>query len=239
MPAPIRALLFDFDGLIFDTETTEMIVWKHIYAEHGFEYPEERWAHNAGLWGSNHRFDSAAHLQDLLGQELDLNALNQRHHDESAAAFETQAPREGLVDYLDAAQRLGLRLAVASSSPLYWVKTHLTRLGLIDRFERIISGDDVAPERVKPQPDIYLKALEGLGLAASEAVAFEDSPHGVIAARAAGIFVVAVPNPTTVRLPLTGADLVLPAFGALPLEGLLQRAAEPASRPRPSSEPLH
>ncbi len=227
MPAPIRALFFDFDGLIFDTETTEMLVWKNIYAEYGFDYPEDRWAQNAGLWGDAHRFDSAAHLQDLLQRPLDLPALHKRHHDESARAFLTQPAREGIAEYLDAAPALGIRLAVASSSPLYWVSGHLARLGLISRFERIISGDDVTPDRVKPQPDIYLKALAALNVDAAEAIAFEDSPHGLIAARAAGIFAVAVPNPTTARLELP-ADLRIDSLANVPLEQLLQRVAEAA-----------
>ncbi len=228
MHPPIRALFFDFDGLIFDTETTEMTVWKRIYAEHGFEYPEDRWAQNAGLWGNNHRFDSAAHLQGLLRRPLDLDALNRRHHDESASAFLTQPAREGVVEYLDAAQRLGLRLAVASSSPLYWVTGHLARLGLLSRFERIVSGDDVTPDRVKPKPDIYLKALEALAISPAQAIAFEDSPHGLIAAHAAGIFAVAVPNPTTARLELPDADLRLDSLTGVPLEQLLQRVAQAA-----------
>ncbi len=228
MRPPIQALFFDFDGLIFDTETTEMFVWKRIFAEYGFEYPEDRWAQNAGLWGNNHRFDSAAYLQDLLHRPLDLQALNQRHHDESAAAFLTQPAREGVVDYLDAAQRLGLRLAVASSSPLYWVSGHLTRLGLTSRFERIISGDDVTPDRVKPKPDIYLKALQALDISPAQAIAFEDSPHGLIAARAAGVFAVAVPNPTTARLELPAADLVIDSLAEVPLEQLLQQVAQAA-----------
>lgn len=230
MPFPIRALIFDFDGLIFDTETTEMVVWRRIYAGYGFEFPDERWAHNAGLWNSNHRWDPAAHLQGLLGEPLDLQALSLRHHDESVAALETQAPVEGVTQYLDAAARLGLRLAVASSSPLYWVEGHLARLGLLKRFERITSGDDVAPERVKPQPDIYLKALQALELPAAQALAFEDSQHGVMAARAAGIFVVAVLNPTTALLQSGGADLVLDSFTDMPLERLLERVGEAAAR---------
>lgn len=225
MQTSIRALFFDFDGLILDTETTEMIVWKHIYAEFGFDYPEERWAQNAGLWGDKHRWDSAAHLQDLAGRPLDTEALKKRHHDESGVALAQQGAREGVLEYLDAGRQLGLRLAVASSSPFYWVGTHLTRMGLIDRFDRIITGDDVAPERVKPQPDIYLKALEAVGVAPEEAIALEDSPHGLIAAHAAGIFAVGVPNPTTARLKLEAADLLVDSLAALPLEDLLRRAA--------------
>jgi len=230
MPGSIRALIFDFDGLIFDTETSEMIVWKRIYGEHRCEFPEDVWAQNAGLWGSHHRFDPAAHLQDLLGRPLDLQALRQRYRDEEDAMFETQPAEAGVTDYLEAGRRLGLQLAVASSSPLDWVEGHLARLGLVSRFDRIISGDDVAPGRVKPHPDIYLKALEALDVTAGQAIALEDSPHGLRAARAAGIFAVAVPNPTTVRLSLEAADLVIDSMAAVPLEQLLQRVTQAARR---------
>ena len=114
---------------------------------------------------------------------------------------------------------------MASSSPRTWVVPHLTRLNLVRRFDRIITADDVAPGRTKPLPDIYLKALEALGVRAAQAIAFEDSPHGLAAARAAGIFAVAVPNPATAHLDLSRADLVIKSFRAMPLKELLQRVA--------------
>src|SRR5512138_786249 len=101
MQTPIKALIFDFDGLILDTETTEMIVWKSIYSEHGLEFPEELWAQNAGLWGEKRRFDPAQHLRQLTKKELDTAALHARHYDESAAALAQQPAREGVLDYLD------------------------------------------------------------------------------------------------------------------------------------------
>jgi len=223
MITAIQALLFDFDGLILDTETPELRVWKKIYAEYGFEYPLERGLKNVGRWG-NTAFDPAAYLHEITHDSLDQKAIRIRHHDESTVLIERQPVGEGLEEYMSEARRLGLRLAVASSSPRSWVEPHLSRLGLVHRFDMIITGDDVAPERVKPHPDIYVKTVEHLGVAPAQAIAFEDSPPGVAAARAAGIFVVAVPNPTTAQLDLGGANLVVASLTALPLPDLLQRA---------------
>ncbi len=225
MATVIRALLFDFDGLILDTETLELHVWKTIYAEHGFDYPLQLWSQNVGMWG-NSAFDPAAHLHELTHDSLDVDAIRKRHHAESAVLIEREPVRDGVQAYLLEARRLGLRLAVASSSPRYWVESHLTRLGLVQRFDRITTADDVPPGRTKPHPDIYLKALEQLHVTAAEAVAFEDSPYGVAAAHAAGLFVVAVPNPTTVQLKHEGANLVVSSLSNLPLEDLLRRAAQ-------------
>lgn len=225
MNTAIQALLFDFDGLILDTETPEMHIWKNIYAEYGFEYPMERGLQNVGNWGHS-AFDPAAYLHELTHDSLDVEAIRSRHHDDSAVLIERQAAGEGVEAYLSEARRLGLRLAVVSSSPRYWVESHLSRLGLVRRFDHIVTGDDVLPGRVKPLPDLYLKAVGRLGLTPAQAIALEDSPPGVAAARAAGIFVVAVPNPTTAQLDLGHPDLVMPSLAALPLTELLQRAVQ-------------
>lgn len=219
----IRALLFDFDGLILDTETPELDVWKAIYRENGFDYPMHLWGKNVGMWG-NSMFDPAAYLHELTKDSLDVDAIRQRHRDESTVLIAREPIRDGVLDYLSGARRLGLRLAVASGSPRSWVEPHLTRLGLAHRFDRIITADDVPPGRTKPLPDIYLKALELLQVNAAEAIAFEDSPHGTAAAHAAGIFVVTVPNPASAQLKHEGADLVVDSLSTLPLEELLQRA---------------
>ncbi len=225
MRASIRALLFDFDGLILDTETPEVHIWKKIYAEYGFEYPMERGLLNVGKWG-NTAFDPAGYLHELTRDSLDRQAIIKRHHDESMVLIEQQPAGAGVEATLTEARRLGLRLAVASSSPCPWVESHLTRLGLLPRFDTVVTGDDVPPGHVKPLPDIYLKAMERLGITAAQAIAFEDSPHGVVAARTAGIFVVAVPNPTTAMLDLSHADLVIPSLASTPLSDLLQRAVQ-------------
>jgi putative hydrolase of the HAD superfamily len=102
------------------------------------------------------------------------------------------------------------------------VDTHLARLGLADRFEAIICGDDVSLGRTKPHPDLFLKALDALGVNADEAIVFEDSPNGVNAARAAGIFVVSIPNPITILLKTEGANLTLDSLARISLQDLLK-----------------
>lgn len=222
---PVRALIFDFDGLILDTETPEVEVWRAIYAEHGFEYSKDHWSQIIGGWG-NSPFDPADALQQLSTLPLDLEAIRKRQREESNARVLKQPVMEGVFDYVRSARALGLRLAIASSSERDWVEPHLARLGLLNDFEKIICGDQVAPGRTKPHADLYEKALAALRLKPDEVLVLEDSPNGVKAARAAGIvFVVAVPNPITAMLPMDGADLVLDSLASLPLEGLLQRVA--------------
>jgi HAD superfamily hydrolase (TIGR01509 family) len=218
----IKALIFDFDGLILDTETPEYQTWQNIYREHGFELPQEEWGKIIGGYGLSN-FDAAEHLTSLTQGRLDSVSLRARHRSESAALYLAQPILPGVTNYLDDARRLGLKLAIASSSPHSWVDTHAGRLGILDCFDQVICRDDVAPGRTKPNPDLFLLALERLAVRANEAIVFEDSPNGVKAARAAGIFVVAVPNPITSLLTIENASLTLTALADLSLTGLLDK----------------
>jgi len=216
----IKALLFDFDGLIVDTETPEFQVWQSIYREYGHELTAEQWGQIVGGWGISD-FDAATHLVELVGDGLNVEELRARHRSESDALTLLQPILPGVVDYLDKARRLGLCLAIASSSPHSWVDTHLTRLGLYHRFDSIVCADDVPPGRTKPNPDLFLMALQRLEVQPSEAIVFEDSPNGIRAAKKAGIFAVAIPNPVTVRLKIEGADLTLNSLEDLSLQDML------------------
>ncbi len=216
----IDSLIFDFDGLIIDTETIDVEIWKTIYAENGFEYPIELWSQVIGGWGRA-TFDAATHLHELTHGALDAEALRIRYREDSTARLQHKPTLDGVLDILSDAQKKGLRLAIASSSSRSWVEPHLTRLGLLERFQLIVCGDDVPPGRTKPHPDIYLKALDLLQIHAEQAIVFEDSPNGVAAANAAGIFVVAVPNPTTALLKIDGANLMVDSLADVSLEKLL------------------
>jgi len=220
----IKALLFDFDGLILDTESPEFRVWQSIYHEYGHELQPETWGQIIGGYGISD-FSAAEHLVELVGDGLDAGELNARQKSESGALILQQSVLPGVVDYLDGARRLGLSLAVASSSPHTWVDSHLARLGLAHHFDAIVCRDDVSPGRTKPHPDLFLKALDALNVKADESIVFEDSPNGVNAARAAGIFVVRVPNPVTALLKTDGADLTLGSLAQISLEEMLQIAA--------------
>jgi len=219
----IKALIFDFDGLILDTETPEYDVWQTIYRDYEQTLSVAQWGQIVGGTGQA-SFDPARHLCDLTGRALDVAALKARNHHESLAIIHQSAARPGVIDYLDAARQFGLRLAIASSSPHSWVDDHLGRLQLLERFDSILCIDDVAPGRAKPHPDLFLAALAALNITATEAIVFEDSPNGVLAAHRAGIFVVAVPNPLTAQLTFAHEDLRLPSMADLSLSEVLAGA---------------
>jgi HAD superfamily hydrolase (TIGR01509 family) len=218
----VKALIFDFDGLILDTETPEYQVWQNIYREHGFELPHEEWGKIIGGYGLS-AFDAAEHLSLLLQGRLDSASLRDRHRSESAALYLLQPILPGVMDYLHESRQLGLKLAIASSSPHSWVDTHARRLGIFDYFDQVICADDVGVGRTKPNPDLFLLALERLKVRANEAIVFEDSPNGIKAARAAGIFAVAVPNAVTSLLSIENANLTLRSLADLSLADLLDK----------------
>ncbi|HVC33743.1 MAG TPA: HAD family hydrolase [Chloroflexota bacterium] len=212
----IKALVFDFDGLILDTEGPEFTTWQEIYASHGCELGLATWAVTIGTVGA---FDPYAELERQLGQTIDRDAVREQRRRRNAELLRREQVRPGVGDYLAGARQRGLKLAIASSSPRSWVAGHLERLGLIARFDCLTCADDV--ERVKPEPELYRVALATLGVPANEAVALEDSPNGILAAKRAGLFCVAVPNALTRQLPLDQADLRVDSLAELPLEVLL------------------
>jgi HAD superfamily hydrolase (TIGR01509 family) len=222
---PIRAFLFDFDGLILDTEFASRSGWELVYREHGHELPADLWA---TLVGTTHAaWDPRAHLEELVGQQLDWEDLNERRYSHEIALIEAEELRPGIADYLAAAGRHGLKRAIVSSSTRRWVDMHLERLEETVGWDAICTAEGDAA-RAKPSPALYLQALELLEVAAAEAVAFEDSPNGVLASKAAGVFCVAVPNEVTRELGLeeAGADLVLDSLAELPPDELLARFAD-------------
>ncbi|MFM8367803.1 MAG: HAD family hydrolase [Chloroflexota bacterium] len=217
----IKALIFDFDGLILDTETPEVLVWQSIYKEHGFELPVEEWEKTVGGYGIS-SFDPAQNLSLLTQGRLDPVSLKARYRLEADAIIHANPIMPGIMDMIGSAKENGLKVAIGSSSPHSWVDTHAQRLDIYHHFDHIICQDDVAPGRTKPHPDIYLKALETLQVDKTEAVVFEDSPNGVLASKRAGVFVVAVPNPLTAKMNVQG-DLTVSSLADLSLHDLINR----------------
>lgn len=221
----IRGLIFDFDGLILDTETTEFQAWQEAFAEHNCVLEMEHWATGIGKGEDQNPFSPYDHLETLYGKPIDRHAVRKKRHRRHMDLIALEVARPGVLDYLETAKRLGLRLAVASSSPREWVVGHLSTLGFAAQFDCIRCSDDVT--HTKPHPELYLAALDALGLRPEEAIAFEDSPFGVSAAKAAGLFCVAVPNSITCRLPLEHADLRLNSLAEMPLEALIAYVVQP------------
>jgi HAD superfamily hydrolase (TIGR01509 family) len=215
----LEAFLFDFDGLILDTETASQAGWQWLYREHGHELPPEKWELVVGTVGA---WDPWQHLEELVGGSLEREVLNERRYAHELSLIEAEELRPGIADYLTAAERLGLKRAIVSSSSQQWIHMHLKRLERTVGWDAILTADH-DKERAKPAPTLYLEALETLGVAADEAVAFEDSPNGVRAAKAAGLYVVGIPNNVTRSFGLDEADVVVDSLSDLPPEELVAR----------------
>jgi HAD superfamily hydrolase (TIGR01509 family) len=216
----VSGLLFDFDGLLVDTESPARLGWEELYREHGHELPLDEWATLVGTIGAP--FDPFAHLEELVGEPLDRDELNARRRARELALVDLEDLRPGIESYLEEAKERGLRTAVVSSGSRDWIEPILRRLDRLDHWDAIVAADGDRT-RAKPRPTLYLETLELLGLTAEAAVAFEDSPNGVRAAKAAGLFCVAVPNPVTQPLALDEADIVIDSLADLPLDALLAR----------------
>lgn len=213
----IKTLLFDFDGLIVDTELHEFQIWQMIYQEFQCELTMEQWA--ACVGGTLEHFDPYVHLETLLDRPIEREVIRERTHRLSLEGSQTLPSLPGVESYLAEARRLGLKLGLASNSPREWVMGHLERLGLHTYFDNGRFRDDVTHR--KPHPELYLSILEALETPAHEAIALEDSSHGVSAAQQAGIFCVAVPNTITMLHSLDHADLRLQSMADMPLSDLI------------------
>ena len=212
----IQALIFDFDGLLVDTETPAFESWRALYAAYGHELTLELWQ---GALGTSHGFDALAHLAALAAQPIDQPALLTRRMAAKHALSAKQPLLPGAREILVQADALGLPCAVASSSRRAWVLGWLRHHGIEAAFACIRTADDVA--RTKPAPDLFLSAAACLGIPPASCLVFEDSPNGILAAHAAGMRCVAVPGAITRRLALPSADLMIESLDALPLADIL------------------
>jgi len=222
----IKAIIFDFDGLILDTESPIFLSWQEIYREHGCELLLEEWAANVGTEDS---FDPVAHLEGVLGKTLDAAAIRNVRKPREAALIEAETILPGVESYIAGAKRQGLKLAVASNSSRGWVMGHLGRLGLIHHFDIIKCYDDPDVGQRKPEPTVYQAALNALDITADQAIALEDSPNGILSATRAGIFTMAVPNALTRLLGVGDADMVLDSMADMSLADLLTAVSKKVS----------
>lgn len=192
----IKALIFDFDGLILDTETAWYEAYKKVlWEEYQFDLPLEKFVQAVG--SSNGVL--VTYLNQAIGTVLNLEEVQAQTSVLHTEAVKNLDARPGVVDYLKGAKEKNLAIALATSSSRNWVEHHLGQLQLLPYFDHLITRDDV--EQVKPAPDLFLKAIETLNVAPEEAVVFEDSLNGLIAAREVGIPTVIIPNPVTASLP--------------------------------------
>lgn len=202
----VSALFFDFDGLILDTETPEVLAWKGLFESHGHEYPDEVWMNIVGRGPDQVAEQPEILLKRLASLEESPESIRLRFRERYWEHFEL-TPRPGAVELLSSAQEKGMRMCVVSSSLHSWVDDFIGRLNLGHFFEMTVCRDDA--ERSKPAPDLYLKALELMAVPANEVIAFEDSQNGVQSAYDAGLHVIACPNDVTRHLDFSLANQVV------------------------------
>lgn len=203
MSDQIRAVIFDFDGLLVDTETAEYLAWRRLYVEHGATLEVSVWQHAVGYDG---RLNPRKMLEEQVGRQLDWSVLVPRKKQYHIEQIEQLPPLPGVVALMQRCKAADIRIGVASNSSSQWVREGLERVDLMQFVEAYATRDEVA--NPKPLPDVYLLALDKLGAAPESSVAFEDSEPGVRSAKAAGLYVVAVPNEFTCLQDLSSADQI-------------------------------
>lgn len=226
----IKGLLFDFDGVILETEQPGYWSWQKIYAEFGQELSLAEFALVIGTHFID--FNPRIELERRLGRSLDWEELEARREQYQREIVARQPVQPGVRELLEEAHAGGVRVAIVSSSPRYWIDHWLEHHEMEGQFDLVMNVDEVPVP--KPAPDLYLAALQRLGLKADEVVAIEDSPNGSKAAQRAGLFCVVVPSEITALLKFEVDFPRVPSLAGMTLRQLAQMrdAYYDAGRPK-------
>lgn len=219
MADSIEAVIFDFDGLIRDTETFEFYSFQEVFSEYGVELPLDLYCTRIG--GHMKTFDPYSYLQECVGKPINREELRVLRRQKYDIMIKHEKTRPGVLHYLESAKKLGLKIGLASSAPFDWVMPNLEELNLVYYFDCIRTHDDV--KKVKPDPELYLNVLDYFGVPPQNAIAFEDSPNGAKAAMAANMHTVIVPNELTKDLLFDGYTIRLQSMAEIDLERLIHK----------------
>jgi len=222
LKTPLQGILFDFDGLILDTETPIFQAWEEKFKEYGKHLLLEEWAEILGK-STDHLGPIEGFINGFREEDKRKEILEEVKHKELELVHQKK-PLPGAQELIIKANEQGLILGVVSSSDQDWVHSHLNRLGLMDYFDHTSCADEV--EIAKPDPALYNLGLKKAGLSHEKVLVLEDSPNGVLAAKRAGLFCIAVPNQLTGQLPFYNnggtPDLVLGSLLEFPWEEFMR-----------------
>ncbi|MBM7662096.1 putative hydrolase of the HAD superfamily [Bacillus mesophilus] len=211
-----KAVIFDFDGLIVDTESLWFEVFKEVMCDYDCDLQLSEFATCIGT--TNGMLYET--LNSLAGRSLDRNEIKEK----TSKLYESKAHilqlREGVIDYLEAAKRNGLQIGLASSSSRAWVDRFLNQFQIAHYFKVIKTSDDV--DQVKPHPELYIEAVKALGVNPEHVFAFEDSLNGLKAAIGAELDCVIVPNNVTRFLSFEGHIYEIQSMKEIHFDQLLQ-----------------
>ena len=196
------AVLFDFDGVLVDTEWAIYQAWLQTFQKHGHDLPLDVYTHCIGSDFAT--WSPKTHLEELSGLTFDWHDLDALRQIQILQDLDGEGPMSGVIDLLDQLHRDEITRAVVSSSSHHWVDGWLEKIGCVSHFQTVVCRGD-APN-IKPAPDLYLEAARRLGADPAECLVIEDSLNGVKSAKAAGMPVWVVPNRVTAGLDFSGAD---------------------------------
>lgn len=213
----LSAVVFDFDGVILDSETPEYESHRLIFERCGATLTPDEWCDQIGIWTEGHHERWHARLRERSPDAPDFDSFEAERR-RLFVSLVSGEPMRGIHGLLDALESAGIPLAIASAAPGAWIAEAAERIGIRRRFGAIVTRDDV--ERRKPAPDVYVEATRRLGADPAWSVAIEDSAPGVASAKAAGLKTVAIPHWLTAGHDLSQADLRVAHAGELTLAEL-------------------
>ena len=217
MKASLKAVVFDFDGLVVDTESVGYFTWKEIFDAHKVDLPVERYAQLVGTSFEN-GYDPRRDLEESTGKTFEWERVEAEWRVREHSLGLSLEPLPGVLDRLAEARAMGLSVAIASSSQRTWIDMWVERLNLRHFIDHFSTVDDTG--RVKPHPSLFLHAAENLKVNTDEAVIFEDSQNGLRAALSAGIRCVVAPSPMTSHLTFEGAWKRVNSLGDVSLKDI-------------------
>ncbi len=215
----IKGIIFDFDGTILDSESSTFQAWADIYKRYNCTLPIDQWMKIIGT--TENYFDPVSYLEEKTKLKLDRQALLTEQAENDLMLLRETSLMPGVMEYLDSAKKMGIKLGIASSSSSDWVVGHLKERNLFSYFDTVVTGEQVI--KTKPFPYVFEKAVKDMQLFPYQVLAIEDSALGVTAAKAASIFTIAVPNKMTANSHFGHADMVLPSLDSMTLEELLEQ----------------
>lgn len=215
----LKGIIFDFDGLILDTETPIFNAWQKVYSSFGIDLPFDLWITTIG--SSEVYFDPIKYLRSITNISIDDSEVLQIYSQYETEMIANEVILPGILELILCAHKNGIKLAIASSSPITWVRNHAKKLGIEKYFSSFSTKDEV--KITKPHPALYLLALQKMNLTNTEVVALEDSLHGIQAARDAGIFTIAIPANMTINLDFSTADMVVPTASSIDLDDVNEK----------------
>ena len=222
----IKGVIFDFDGLLVDTESVWYEAFKEVLLEkHSVELDLAGYSQCIGT-GNEVLYP---YFHEITGKSIDCKQLENEAYDKFKDKMKMPILREGVKEYLDEAKQNNLIIGLASSSSREWVMRYLEQLDIIGYFHAINTKDDVT--RIKPDPELYKKTLRDCNLLPTEAIAFEDSLNGLKAAKQAGIRCVIVPNNVTRNLEFINHDYQLDSMKQEAMSEVIKKIARNCGAP--------